>query len=168
MHLTIEATSTLPHSQHVSLTSSSIAKGCITVYAAQLYTSNDRSKINIVTMISGDGKQFTNLVTVVPDDEPAAFVDTLRLVGNEALASYDSNEVCTEGLVYALYQEVCAQTTERIKIPDCLLQYGRDACTKQEYTVHFGHLKETADQEERDGVDHWADCGVLDSTTPGA
>ena len=167
MHFTIEVTSTLPHSQHIYITSSLIAQRYITVYAAQLYTSNDRSKINIVTMISGYGKQFTNLVTDVPD-EPAAFVDTLRLVGNEALASYDSNDACTEGLVYALYREVCAQPTEEIRIPDCLMQYGRDACTKEEYAVRFVHLKETLKREERDGVDHWADCGVLDSTAPGA
>lgn len=98
----------------------------IPVYPVQLHTSNDRSKINIVIMVSEYGKDFTKLVTVVVN-KPATFFKTIGL-------SVRRRSLLTIAMKHALRLGECIMLrnvrADDRRLPECRMKGRRYACAK--------------------------------------
>ena len=94
-----------------------------------------------------------NTHVIVPD-EKLDFFDTIRLLGDFSIRDHESQEASNEACVFDLYQEVWAKIKPEDRLlPNCLATAGEwDACTREEYDIHFNHLKKEAQRESKMAV----------------
>ena len=83
----------------------------MTGYAAQLFTSNDVKRVKIMSHFNRHGKEHRSYVCLPGTGTGTSFADMIQSFPNmdPREVTYETSEASKEGLVYALYKELCDQ-----------------------------------------------------------